>query len=352
MDTTSGLEAILPALAFLCLGVPLAALLDRLGLFDAVATEIIRRHRPLPVGALWLLAAATTAVLNLDTTIVLLTPLAIRLARHADVDPLPVALVPLLLASFASSVLPISNLTTLIAVERYDLTTIDVLTHLAPVSIAATTVGWIAYRRRHPTVLHAPAPTHPPDVRALRTGGAVVAGLLVGFIAGPSLGIDAWVVVAIADLVLIALTRWIPWRDVPVATAAGVAAIAAVVWQLAPTSVGDAIARAHTAPALAATVAVGAAAANAVNNLPALLIALDGGPASPTWGTWAWLAGLNTGAALLPLGALANLLWWRILRDEGVPLSLRRYAAETIPIVIPALAAGALALLATAAIIG
>ena len=77
------LLTMVPALAFLCAGVPLASLLDDLGLFDAVAVEIERRRDAVPVGALWVLAAATTAVLNLDTTVVLLTPLVIRLARRA-----------------------------------------------------------------------------------------------------------------------------------------------------------------------------------------------------------------------------------------------------------------------------
>ena len=95
----------------------------------------------------------------------------------------------------------------------------------------------------------------------------------------------------------------------------------------------------------------GAAVANVVNNLPAVLVAFDtGGPM--TWSHWAWLGGVNTGAALLPLGALANILWWRIVRDEGLALSWRRYARLTVPIVLPALVAGALVLAAERAVIG
>ena len=104
---------------------------------------------------LWALAAVTTAVLNLDTTVVLLTPLYLRLARRTGVEPFPLVVIPLLLASFASSVLPVSNLTTLIVVQRFDLGTLDVLAHLALPSLAATMVGWWAYRRRFPTVLSA-----------------------------------------------------------------------------------------------------------------------------------------------------------------------------------------------------
>ena len=98
------LATVAPALAFLLVGVPLAALLDELGFFDAVAGLLEHRFRAVPVLALWVLAAATTVVLNLDTTIVLLTPLYVRLARRSGVDPVPLALVPLLLAAFASSV--------------------------------------------------------------------------------------------------------------------------------------------------------------------------------------------------------------------------------------------------------
>ena len=74
------LATVAPALAFLLVGVPLAALLDELGFFDSVAGLLEHRYPDLPVLALWLLAAATTIVLNLDTTIVLLTPLYVRLA--------------------------------------------------------------------------------------------------------------------------------------------------------------------------------------------------------------------------------------------------------------------------------
>ncbi|HWJ96879.1 MAG TPA: SLC13 family permease, partial [Acidimicrobiales bacterium] len=147
------LATVAPALAFLLVGVPLAALLDGLGFFDSVAGLLAERFGQIPVLALWALAAATTVALNLDTTVVLLTPLYVRLARRSGVDPVPLALIPLLLAAFASSVLPISNLTTLIAAEQLDLSVGDVLGHLGLPSLAAASIGWIAYRRIHPTRL-------------------------------------------------------------------------------------------------------------------------------------------------------------------------------------------------------
>jgi Na+/H+ antiporter NhaD/arsenite permease-like protein len=48
---------------------------------------------------------------------------------------------------------------------------------------------------------------------------------------------------------------------------------------------------------------------------------------------------VNVGAVLLPLGALANLLWVRVLRAEGVDVPLRRYVGTVVPVALPALVA-------------
>ncbi len=334
-DVSEQLRSITPALAFLLAGVPLAALLDRLGFFDAIATALARRYQRVPVVALWSLAALTTVVLNLDTTVVLLTPLFIRFARRADVDPVPLAAVPLLLACLASSVLPVSNLTTLIAVDELGLSVWDVVSHLALPSIVASIVGWLVYRRRYPTSVVSP-PAGEPDRPALTFGGIVVAALLLTFLVGPIWNVQPWMAVVVADVVLMARTRWVPWRDLPVATAATVLALAAIVVIAVP---GDLLSDALTTDrplAMIGLAAAATAAANVVNNLPAVLVAVDSVP-SVTWGVWAWLLGVNTGAVLLPIGALANLLWWRIARAEGVTVTLRRYVDITVPVALPAL---------------
>jgi arsenical pump membrane protein len=342
--------AMVPALLFLCAGVPLASLLDRLGFFEALAILIDRHFERVPVAVLWWLAAATTVVLNLDTTVVLLTPLYVRLARRAGVDPLPLALIPLLLASFASSVLPVSNLTTLIAVDRFDLSVSEVFVHLAPVSAVACIAGWLAYRRRHPTTLPG-GRSEPVDRRAVIIGGSVVTGALIGFVAGPSAGVAPWMVAVAADLVLIAATGWLPWKDVPVATAAGVSAVAVAVALVVPADVLTTTLARNSPAALGGVTLLSTAAAGLVNNLPALLVALEGAR-SMSWGMWAWLAGVNTGAVVVPLGALANLLWWRLVRDEGIDLTVRGYLRMVTPIAVPAVLCAAAAMTATRLIAG
>jgi arsenical pump membrane protein len=346
------LRTVWPALAFLCAGVPLAALLDRSGFFEATVAALARRRPELAVGHLWVLAAVTTVVLNLDTTIVLLTPLAVRLARRAGAEVVSVALVPLLLASLASSALPVSNLTTLIVVEGRDPSVGDVLAHLGLPTLAAVGVGWLAYRRRHARTLVLPpaGEASAGERRALRIGATVVVLLLVGFVVGPDLGVDPWVVALVADVVLAVITRWVPWRHVPLLTAAGVAGLAVVVAVVVP---GDAVAQLPDGSALAATVGVvaGVAVASVANNLPAALL-LAGGSGPLDWAGWGWLLGLNVGAVLVPVGALANLLWWRVLRAEGERVTLRRYVSEVAPVAVPAVAAATVVLAVSAALRG
>jgi arsenical pump membrane protein len=71
--TRAALDPLVAPLAFLLVAVPLAALLDDLGVFEAAAALATERRRL--VGGLWLLAAVTVALLNLDAAVVLLTPL-------------------------------------------------------------------------------------------------------------------------------------------------------------------------------------------------------------------------------------------------------------------------------------
>jgi arsenical pump membrane protein len=75
-----------------------------------VARRLARPGRDLPVVALWALATVTTVVLNLDTTVVLLTPLYLRLARRAGVGLRAYlgAVVPIALPALAAAALTLA----------------------------------------------------------------------------------------------------------------------------------------------------------------------------------------------------------------------------------------------------
>src|SRR4051812_12803345 len=147
LDLDAARDAIRPLagpLGFVLVAVPLAVSLDHVGVFEELARLAARRRHV--VGACWVLAALVVAFLNLDAAVVLLTPLYVRTALLVDVDPVALAFQPVLLASLASSVLAVSNLTNLMAASRLSLTNVDFLRHLALPSLVASAVGWFAYR--------------------------------------------------------------------------------------------------------------------------------------------------------------------------------------------------------------
>lgn len=353
----TALDPLRAPIGFLLAAVPLAALLDRLGFFSSAAALLTRGRRG--VGGLWVMAAVVTALLNLDAAVVLLTPLYVGIARRTGRDPLTLALAPVLLACLASSVLPVSNLTNLIAVARTGAGTAAFLANLGLPSLAAVVVGWLAWRRfvvgEEPGVdPAAPAdPAHFADVvdrRAMLIGCPLLAAVLAGFVIGHSAGIEPWAVALAADAVLLLADRLVPsggdgssrvlpWRSVPVGTAVvalslGVLADAAamhlpVARLIAGTSTG----------ALARTAALSALAANLFNNLPALLVALPalGRHVTPT--LWAVLLGVNMGPVLLVTGSLASLLWLETLGRLGVRAHARDFGRAGAIVGLPAGAA-------------
>lgn len=130
------LARVLPVAVFLIAITVVAELADRAGVFDVAGHWIARRggHR---MWSLWLLfslfAVTCTVFLSLDTTAVLLTPVALAIARQVGVAPRPFALTTLWIANTGSLLLPVSNLTNLLALQRFQAMGVD---HAAYVRLA------------------------------------------------------------------------------------------------------------------------------------------------------------------------------------------------------------------------
>lgn len=338
--SADAVRALGPPVAFLVAAVPMAVLLAHVGFFDEVAARLPAGPRLAP--ALWALAAVVTTVCNLDAAIVLLTPLYLRVARRHGFDPFVLSAIPVLLASLASSALPVSNLTNLIAAERLDLGAADFLVHLGPPSLAATIVGWFAFRplvratsfdrARVDRPAVAPALGHP---LAWRAGVPAVVVLLVGFTAGDRFGVPAWAVAATVVAGLVACTRHVPWRAVPVDAIVVACGLAVLATAASPHLGLERVLRGDGAGAALRVVAVGAGGSVLTNNLPALLVML------PLAGRTVWplLLGVNVGPVLWMSGSLAGLLWADLVRHGGVPVSAGRYARLGLRVGGPALVA-------------
>ncbi|CAH0230322.1 Arsenical pump membrane protein [Microbacterium sp. Bi128] len=111
-------DRVWPILLFVVAVTVVAELASTAGLFDVVAARLARLARG-RTAWLWVLVVAlatvATAFLSLDTTAVLLTPVVVAMAVARKLDPLPFAFVTVVLANTASLVLPVSNLTNLLA---------------------------------------------------------------------------------------------------------------------------------------------------------------------------------------------------------------------------------------------
>lgn len=365
-------------LAFVVCAVPFAVLLDRFGFFGALAERTGSARRGL--GALWVLAGLVVALLNLDAAVVLLTPLYLRIAARQGDGRLLLGIQPLLLSCLASSALPISNLTNLIAGSALHLSTTGFLVHLAVPTLAASAAGFVAYRRLEPRLarLHPPGtagdygadaaaaaaaaagrhrpPVHPPGARLgrrrLGLGAALAVAVVAGFLLTPSLGGQPWEVAAGGDVVLALALRSvplaaIPWRVVLTVLGLGVLASAAA----GPLHV-DALLGGAGVAGVAGNVGLGAVGGSLFNNLPALLVALPGLARHQGFAAWGFLLGVNIGPLAVPSGTLAGLLWLETMRRLGAPLRDRDYLRLAWRVTLPGLLAALAALLVLRALLG
>jgi arsenical pump membrane protein len=337
-DASDAVGDLGPALAFLALAVPLAVLLDETGFFAALAARFDAGRR-LPL-ALWVLAALTTIVFNLDAAVVLLTPLYVHIAARHGADPVDLAVIPALLASLASSVLPVSNLTNLVAVEHVHASLPDFASNtLVPSAIAVTLGGFLHLRHvRRSWPAHVVAAEPGEHRGSLRVGVPVVVWLIAGFTVGHQLSIPPWVIAAVAVAALVVVRGHLPWRAVPIGAigiAAGLGVMAAGAARHLP--VEDVLGL-RGVPGELSTFGVFALGANAVNNLPALLVALPGLDAHPHR-LWAVLLGVNLGPTLWVTGALSTLLWQSSMARLGHRVTARTYARYGARVGLPVLAA-------------
>ncbi len=319
-------------LAFVLFAVPLAVLLDQVGVFEELA--LLAARTPRVVGTCWIIAAAVVALLNLDAAVVLLTPLYARTARIVGLDPVMLVFQPVLLAMLASTVLPVSNLTNLIVASHFSLTSADFLAHGLLPSLVASTVGWCAFRLVFPARPIAVFAHAAVDRRALTIGGSAIACFLVLLVGGERVGLPAWAAAFAVVVGLVAVTRSVPWHRAPAGTillAGALAIVAAGVATELPhllSSAGDGGVRGF---------GTGVIAANALNNLPAALLSIR--HVAHVSHVWPLLLGLNLGPLLMITGSLASLLWQASARAVDVHIGPAAYSRVGALVGVPAMVA-------------
>lgn len=335
------LRRLLPVVAFLATILVVADVCARAGVFTAAAHRVVTASRGRPTRLLtgvFLLAAAVTAVLSLDATVVLLAPVVVGAALALGVPTRPGAQACIRMANSASLLLPVSNLTNLLAMPHLDLTFGGFAVLMAPVLAAVLLVEYAVLRLLHRRDLAAPART--PDVVAApplpRVPVLAVGAMLVGFAALSPLGVEPFWVSTVAAVALVAWARrtgLVPWRAAVRAAHPGFAVfvlcLGVVVGALAAGPLGDEVARlvpTDTSWASLLWIAVLATVlANLLTNLSATLLLVPLLAALGTPAVLAALVGLNVGSGLTFSGSLANLLWRRTLSRQGQDPGLRDF---------------------------
>jgi arsenical pump membrane protein len=356
-----------PTIGFLAAVLVLANLCDHYGLFEATGTWMATGSRGRPIKLLALVfavASVVTAVLGLDATVVLLTPAVLTTVARVRLRAKPHLYACTHLANSASLLLPVSNLTNLLAFRASGLSFARFGAIMTLPWLAAIVVEWLVLRRFFATDLVGRGQTGAGPARPVPIFACTVVALtLLGFFVLSVAHVDP-AFAALGGAVTLAvpalLHRRAKVRDVGFALdvpfLAFVLALGLVVKAVSLHGLSSLVV--HLVPAttslwsLLLAAAVAAVLANVINNLPAVLLLLPAAAAGGPGVVLAVLIGVNAGPNLTYVGSLATLLWRRVLRERGEQLSASeflRLGALTVP---PVLVASTLALWASLRLVG
>ena len=337
-------EKLLPVVGFLAAVLVLGRLCEDEGLFAWAGARLAvasgGRASRLLAGVFWL-SSVTTAVLSLDTTVVLLTPVVFETAARQRLRPKPHVYACTHLANSASLLLPVSNLTNLLAFAAAGVSLLRFGELMALPWLAAIAVEYVVFRRFFAAdlaVAGQPDPGHGPGGAAdvplfpLVTVAATLAGFVVTSFAGVS---PAWA--ALGGACLLA-GRGLASKKV---TLGGLVRAAAIPFLLFVLGLGLVVAavvsnglrgavtglfpEGSSLVALLAIAGIAAVLANVVNNLPAVLVLLPAVAGGSPGRVLAVLIGVNIGPNLTYAGSLATLLWRRVLRERNHELDLGEF---------------------------
>ena len=365
-------ELLGPVVGFLAAVLVLAKLCDDEGLFRTCGAWLARTSKGRPqrlLAANFLLASAITAVLSLDATVVLLTPVVFATVARLGARPKPHVYATAHLSNTASLLLPVSNLTNLLAFTASGLSFTRFAVLMGPAWAVAIAAEYLVFRRFFADDLKSDGPQDglksdptgdTPDSSAVEPiempvfALATVGCTLAGFVVASALGVEpAWA--AFAGALVLAGRALLLRRTTPLAVVratsppflAFVLALGIVVRAVVDNGLAGALG--HLVPdssslaALLGIAALAAVLANLINNLPAVLVLLPLAAVAGPGPALAVLLGVNIGPNLTYAGSLATLLWRRIVHQHEHDIDLgefTRLGLITVPAtLIPAVVA-------------
>lgn len=345
-DAEQSVIALAPTIGFLAAVLVIAHLVEADGVFRWLGAQLADRSRGNAQRLLTLVfvaASVTTAVLSLDATVVLLTPVILTTVRRLGVRGAPHVYATAHLSNSASLLLPVSNLTNLLAFHASGLSFLGFAGLMTAPWLVCIAVEYVVFRLYFRTDLDVPARDDialepaPDGVATPRMSLLLLGVILLGLVIAPTFGLEP-VVVAAAGAIVLAVRALVLRQVRPLAVLAEtnplfllfVAALGVVVDAATGHGLQDGLAAVlptgTSLLSLLALAVIAAVLANLINNLPATLVLLAALGSSPAAGAvLAILIGVNIGPNLTYTGSLATLLWRRVLQAKGHRPSLGRF---------------------------
>jgi arsenical pump membrane protein len=343
----------------------LTGVVQETGAFERLAARIEQRARTHSAASaftiVFVLGAATPALLNNDAAILILTPLVVALTRRLYPRRPEIAIAFAFAVFLAPGVAPfiVSNPMNMIVAEYAGLAFNAYAAVMLPLSLAGAAITYGVLRWAYRDLLgSAGVAASSPRMVIHRHAGERPAVLLMvavflGYPIAASLGVEIWLVAVAGALASLAGCR--AYQIAPLRKAASHVSldilvflwgIFLVVQGLRSAGVADQLHALYaSAPAGSgaqlATIGVASALGSAaIDNHPMSILnmlAIDRshGPAP----LLAALVGGDLGPRLLPIGSLAGLLWIDLLRRSGVEIGVARFLRMGTLALLPTLAA-------------
>ncbi|MCZ9291456.1 SLC13 family permease [Corynebacterium lehmanniae] len=350
-DAVSLATRLIPVLTFAAGMSAVVNLASRAQIFEWLVSALERgtSSREFVFAGFLALATVSTVFFSLDTTAIMLTPLAVQLASRFRLPQPAVALSVVWIANLASMPLPVSNLTNLLALSggAFSSNHDYIRAAAAPAAAAIAVAVAAAYSARLIYRGASSAPNDAPTAVARPTAALVVIAFTVAALLSP---VPYWLTGSLAAVAMwfavgsagrrAGAASLIPWHALLLAATLSAAATLALRLETVATAVSH-LDGAHPG----AIAAAGAVAANGINNLPAFL-ALEPAASGPT-GVMALLIGVNVGPVVTPWASLATLLWADQLKRAGAAVPWSHFILWGAVLAPAAVSAATAALLAT-----
>jgi arsenical pump membrane protein len=352
-DAVDEVTRLLPVVGFLAAVLALARLCDDEGVFEAAGGLMARGSAGRPKRLLrnvFVVASVTTAIFSLDATVVLLTPVVLATAQTLRLPARPHSYASAHLANTASLLLPVSNLTNLLAFASAGVSFTRFAALMTAPWLVAIAAEYAVFRGFFAAELSTAAAEDDVSTRSqLPLFALVVLALtLAGFAVTSLVGFSpAWAACAGAAVLaargvvrrrgtLSGIIRAVNVPFLAFVLALGVVVRSAMVNGIS-TATRDLVPSGDSLPVLLTLAVIAAALANMVNNLPAVLLLLPLVAAGGASSVLAVLIGTNVGSNLTYIGSLANLLWRNVLHDNDAddgPGRFTRLGLCTVPVTL------------------